>query len=121
MLLSQFMWLWMSRSTYIAAFELITGKRAWHKTPHGHAEEPAEIDMAPAPRQLEAAGRPKLPSRPDHNSRPAPDRGQDQRWGSEPNWTPEPARGLGRPVGRPARDWEADPTWRHIPGDRRQR
>jgi cellulose synthase/poly-beta-1,6-N-acetylglucosamine synthase-like glycosyltransferase len=36
------MWLWMSRSTYIAVFELITGKRAWHKTPHGHAE--AEFD-----------------------------------------------------------------------------
>jgi cellulose synthase/poly-beta-1,6-N-acetylglucosamine synthase-like glycosyltransferase len=37
-LMVQLMGLWMSRSTYIAAFELITGKRAWHKTPHGHAE-----------------------------------------------------------------------------------
>ena len=38
MLLAQLMWLWMSRSTYLAVFELVTGKRAWHKTPHGHAE-----------------------------------------------------------------------------------
>ena len=38
MLMAQLMWLWMSRSTYIAVFELVTGKRAWHKTPHGHAE-----------------------------------------------------------------------------------
>jgi glycosyltransferase XagB len=41
LLLMQPMWLWMSRSTYIAVLELVTGKRAWHKTPHGHAEEPA--------------------------------------------------------------------------------
>jgi cellulose synthase/poly-beta-1,6-N-acetylglucosamine synthase-like glycosyltransferase len=39
MLLAQLMWLWMSRSTYIAVFELVTGKRTWHKTPHGHAED----------------------------------------------------------------------------------
>jgi len=38
MLMAQLMWLWMSRSTYIAVFELVTGKRGWHKTPHGHAE-----------------------------------------------------------------------------------
>jgi cellulose synthase/poly-beta-1,6-N-acetylglucosamine synthase-like glycosyltransferase len=38
MLLAQIMWLWMSRSTYIAVFELLIGKRSWHKTPHGHAE-----------------------------------------------------------------------------------
>ena len=38
MLMAQLMWLWMSRSTYIAVFELVTGRRAWHKTPHGHAE-----------------------------------------------------------------------------------
>ncbi len=38
MLLAQLMWLWMSRSTYIALFELFTGRRSWHKTPHGHAE-----------------------------------------------------------------------------------
>jgi hypothetical protein len=38
MLMAELMWLWMSRSTYIAVFELVTGKRAWHKTPHGHAE-----------------------------------------------------------------------------------
>jgi glycosyltransferase XagB len=37
-LLAELMWLWMSRSTYIAVLELITGKRTWHKTPHGHAE-----------------------------------------------------------------------------------
>jgi cellulose synthase/poly-beta-1,6-N-acetylglucosamine synthase-like glycosyltransferase len=41
------MWLWMSRSTYIAVFELVTGKRAWHKTPHGHAE--AEFPDLPEP------------------------------------------------------------------------
>ncbi len=39
MLLAQLMWLWMSRSTYIAVFELVSGKRTWHKTPHGHAED----------------------------------------------------------------------------------
>lgn len=38
MLLAEPMWLWISRSTYIAFFELVTGKRSWHKTPHGHAE-----------------------------------------------------------------------------------
>jgi cellulose synthase/poly-beta-1,6-N-acetylglucosamine synthase-like glycosyltransferase len=38
MLLAELMWLWMSWSTYIAALELIMGKRTWHKTPHGHAE-----------------------------------------------------------------------------------
>jgi len=97
MLLSQFMWLWMSRSTYIATFELLTGKRTWHKTPHGHAEGPAEIEMAPAPRQLEAARQPRLPSRPDYPRRPGPDWGHDQQWGSE------------------------DATWRRLPGDRRPR
>lgn len=40
LLLAQLMWLWMSRSTYIAVLELVTGRRGWHKTPHGHAEEP---------------------------------------------------------------------------------
>jgi glycosyltransferase XagB len=38
MLMAPLMWLWMSRSTYIALLELISGKRTWHKTPHGHAE-----------------------------------------------------------------------------------
>jgi hypothetical protein len=33
MLMAELMWLWMSRSTYIAVFELVTGRRAWHKTP----------------------------------------------------------------------------------------
>jgi glycosyltransferase XagB len=45
MLLAQLMWLWMSRSTYIALIEMITGRRGWHLTPHGHAErfdEPAD-------------------------------------------------------------------------------
>lgn len=36
MFTAQLMWLWMSRSTYIATFELLVGRRAWHKTPHGH-------------------------------------------------------------------------------------
>jgi hypothetical protein len=44
MLLAPLMWLWMSRSTYIAAFELLIGKRGWHKTPHGHALDDAEVD-----------------------------------------------------------------------------
>jgi glycosyltransferase XagB len=46
-LLAELMWLWNSRSTYIATLELITGKRAWHKTPHGHAEEPAILHRSP--------------------------------------------------------------------------
>jgi hypothetical protein len=36
MLLAPVMWLWISRSTYIAVFEMAVGKRTWHKTPHGH-------------------------------------------------------------------------------------
>jgi len=43
MYLAPVMWLWMSRSTYIAVFELVTGKRAWHKTPHGHELDDDEI------------------------------------------------------------------------------
>jgi glycosyltransferase XagB len=42
MLLAQLMWLWMSRSTYIALLEMLTGRRGWHKTPHGHAERSDE-------------------------------------------------------------------------------
>ncbi|AEV89238.1 family 2 glycosyl transferase [Actinoplanes sp. SE50] len=38
MFMAQVMWLWMSFSTYVAVFEMVTGKRGWHKTPHGHAE-----------------------------------------------------------------------------------
>ena len=38
MLAAPLMWLWMSRSTYIAVLELVRGRRGWHKTPHGHAE-----------------------------------------------------------------------------------
>jgi len=40
-------------------FELITGKRAWHKTPHGHAEVPASPSRRP---QLEHAHEPSLES-----------------------------------------------------------
>jgi hypothetical protein len=46
MLLAQLMWLWMSRSTYIALLEMITGRRSWHKTPHGHAEYDDELSLA---------------------------------------------------------------------------
>jgi glycosyltransferase XagB len=45
MLLAQVLWLWMSRSTYIAVFELFTGKRGWHKTPHGHEIADDEFDL----------------------------------------------------------------------------
>jgi glycosyltransferase XagB len=53
MLIAQLMWLWMSRSTYIALFELIIGKRSWHKTPHGHAEEaePGSLEVRQPLRQ----------------------------------------------------------------------
>jgi glycosyltransferase XagB len=44
MILAPVMWLWMSRSTYIATFELLIGKRGWHKTPHGHELDEAELD-----------------------------------------------------------------------------
>jgi cellulose synthase/poly-beta-1,6-N-acetylglucosamine synthase-like glycosyltransferase len=44
MLLAQLMWLWMSRSTYIALLEMMTGRRSWHKTPHGHAERDDDDD-----------------------------------------------------------------------------
>lgn len=44
MLLAQVMWLWMSRSTYIALLEMLTGRRSWHKTPHGHAEIDDDYD-----------------------------------------------------------------------------
>jgi cellulose synthase/poly-beta-1,6-N-acetylglucosamine synthase-like glycosyltransferase len=47
MFLAQLMWLWMSVSTYIALFELIIGKRGWHKTPHGHEETDDDIDLPP--------------------------------------------------------------------------
>jgi hypothetical protein len=58
MLMAQLMWLWMSRSTYIAVFELVTGKRAWHKTPHGHAEaQEAEFRDRRLPRQPAPPGR----------------------------------------------------------------
>jgi cellulose synthase/poly-beta-1,6-N-acetylglucosamine synthase-like glycosyltransferase len=43
MLMAPVMWLWMSRSTYIAVFELATGRRGWHKTPHGHEIDEDEL------------------------------------------------------------------------------
>jgi glycosyltransferase XagB len=46
MLLAQLMWLWMSRSTYIALLEMVTGRRSWHKTPHGHAEYDGELALS---------------------------------------------------------------------------
>jgi cellulose synthase/poly-beta-1,6-N-acetylglucosamine synthase-like glycosyltransferase len=49
MLLVPLMWLWMSRSTYLAVLELVTGKRAWHKTPHGHAEADNAWFVPPSP------------------------------------------------------------------------
>jgi cellulose synthase/poly-beta-1,6-N-acetylglucosamine synthase-like glycosyltransferase len=51
MFAAQLMWLWMSRSTYIAVFELLIGKRAWHKTPHGHEEPDDDIDLPHVPTQ----------------------------------------------------------------------
>ncbi len=47
MFAAQVMWLWMSRSTYVAVFELLIGRRAWHKTPHGHDETDDGIDLPP--------------------------------------------------------------------------
>ncbi len=47
MFAAQVMWLWMSRSTYIAVFELFTGKRGWHKTPHGHDETDDGVELPP--------------------------------------------------------------------------
>jgi glycosyltransferase XagB len=58
MMLAPLMWLWMSYSTYIATWELLTGKRGWHKTPHGHTLDDAELDAGlfaaatPGPQQL---------------------------------------------------------------------
>ncbi len=49
MFAAQLMWLWMSRSTYIATFELIIGKRTWHKTPHGHEESDDDIELPHVP------------------------------------------------------------------------
>ena len=46
MFMAQLMWLWMSFSTYVAVFEMIIGKRGWHKTPHGHADNDDDIDPA---------------------------------------------------------------------------
>jgi cellulose synthase/poly-beta-1,6-N-acetylglucosamine synthase-like glycosyltransferase len=56
MLLAELMWLWMSRSTYIAMFELIMGKRNWHKTPHGHAETGLPTALMPDARMRQTYG-----------------------------------------------------------------
>jgi cellulose synthase/poly-beta-1,6-N-acetylglucosamine synthase-like glycosyltransferase len=55
MLLAQLMWLWMSRSTYIALLEMITGRRSWHKTPHGHAEYYDEFKVSAPAREAPSA------------------------------------------------------------------
>jgi cellulose synthase/poly-beta-1,6-N-acetylglucosamine synthase-like glycosyltransferase len=49
MFMAQLMWLWMSVSTYIALFELVIGKREWHKTPHGHEESDDDVDLPHVP------------------------------------------------------------------------
>jgi len=59
MLLAQLMWLWMSRSTYIALVEMITGRRSWHKTPHGHAEYDDEPSLSGAAREGLSSLRPE--------------------------------------------------------------
>lgn len=65
MLLAQFLWLWMSRSTYIAVFELFTGRRGWHKTPHGQEipDDEGDLDVpawsAPRPAAHEAVPDPQ--------------------------------------------------------------
>jgi hypothetical protein len=41
--------LWISVSAYIALFELLIGKRAWHKTPHGHEETDDDVDLPHVP------------------------------------------------------------------------
>jgi hypothetical protein len=62
MFAAQVMWLWMSRSTYIAVFELFTGKRGWHKTPHGHDETDDGVEPplpeSVLPHQAQTAGTP---------------------------------------------------------------
>ena len=64
MLTAQLMWLWMSRSTYIAVFELVSGRRGWHKTPHGHAEGPESAPERPAEQAQELTRRPGPAARP---------------------------------------------------------
>jgi hypothetical protein len=120
MLLSQFMWLWMSRSTYIAVFELVTGKRAWHKTPHGHAEEPSETDLGPP--QLAAPQR-RLALEPRWDPDPRPHRGPDPNvWPEHPSGPELVAPGRNRPQrGRPERAREPDPSRRRIPEERQWR
>jgi glycosyltransferase XagB len=62
MLMAPLMWLWMSRSTYIAVFELLLGRRAWHKTPHGHAEDEQDRFGRPAvPREQRVPGSASVP------------------------------------------------------------
>jgi cellulose synthase/poly-beta-1,6-N-acetylglucosamine synthase-like glycosyltransferase len=123
MLLAQVMWLWMSRSTYIAVFELAIGKRSWHKTPHGHAEvAPDDAVPEPAP-QPASQPMPRPGARPMRQleqgpgSRPTPQ--PEYRPGQWP--TPQPefrpgSRPTPQPEYRPMRQLEQRPE--HRPGSR---
>ena len=53
-------------STYIALLEMITGRRSWHKTPHGHAEARRTANF----RRRVAAGQPRSLRSPGHMPRP---------------------------------------------------
>jgi glycosyltransferase XagB len=103
MLLAQVMWLWMSRSTYIALFELFTGRRKWHKTPHGHAEPSYEEFSAVSPPRTRPMEPPRgRPAEPPRGRSMEPSRGRPV---EPPRGRPvEPPRG--RPMepsqGRPA-------------------
>ncbi|WP_194904611.1 glycosyltransferase family 2 protein [Catenulispora rubra] len=55
MFLAPVMWLWISRSTYIAVWEMAIGKRAWHKTPHGHEIGDDTADLVPPSVEAAAA------------------------------------------------------------------
>lgn len=64
MFAAQVMWLWMSRSTYIAVFELLAGKRGWHKTPHGHEETDEDVVLPPAPGRYASGPHPRMSEAP---------------------------------------------------------
>lgn len=73
MFAAQVMWLWMSRSTYIALFELIIGKRSWHKTPHGHEESDDDVYLPNVPTPDMAAPLSPVPHSPvPHSPVPYP-------------------------------------------------
>jgi len=123
MLLAQVMWLWMSRSTYIAVFELAIGKRSWHKTPHGHAEvapddavpeptpQPASQPMPRPMRQLEQGPTPQPEFRPGSRPMPQPEyrpmRQLEQRPEYRPGSRPEQWPGHVRAIHGAAEDREA--------------